>query len=166
VDENTREIEREIIEEREELGDNLRELQDQARALTDWRRHYRNHTGAAIAVAFSSGVALGLLSAGIGRGERFEPDTDTEFDVGDYPRFTETPRTSRNLGRNLKHLTQNTRAGRQVSDLFQGILDALIGVASGKAVDLMGDFIPGFRHEFENRRGPHTSTRLASDARH
>jgi len=145
-------------------------LQVQARALTDWRRHYRNHTGPILAAAFTSGVALGMLSRGMGRKERVSAfiGDGAEYDVGEYPRFTETPRalSAGNLGRNLKHLSQNTRAGRQMSDLFQGVLDALIGVASGKAVDLLGNFVPGFRHEFEARRGGESHSRLASDARH
>ncbi|HYN07133.1 MAG TPA: hypothetical protein VES67_07060 [Vicinamibacterales bacterium] len=138
--EDTREIEREIRAERDNLGRNLHELQRQTRDLTDWRAHYRNHSGAVLAAAFGGGLIIGLLSAPRGR-ERVP---------------SEAPRTRfrpAGLGA-LRALGDNPRARQQVGETWGRILDTLIGVASAKAIDVLGSYVPGFRHEFESRHRP------------
>ena len=62
--EDTRQITQELRAERHDLERNIDELQQHAKALTDWRTHYRRHTGPSLAVAFSGGVIPGLLAAG------------------------------------------------------------------------------------------------------
>ena len=149
--EDTRQIEREIRAERDDLGRNLQELQRQTRDLTDWRTHYRNHSGAVLAAAFGGGLIIGLLSAPHGR-QRFP---------------SEVPRTRfrpAGLGA-LQALGDNPRARQQVGETWEQILDTLIGVASAKAIDVLGSYVPGFRHEFESRHRPEAA-RSASVSTH
>ena len=146
--ENTRQIVEDIRAERHELGRNLEELEAQAKDLADWRTHYRRHPGAAIAIAFSGGVVLGLLGAGSPGGLR---DIDT-----DAVRRDASPR-SRHAGFNaLKALGDNPRARQQLGDTWNEILETLIGLASVKAVNVIGNLLPGFRDEYEAR---HTRVR-------
>ena len=138
--EDARQIEREIRAERDHLGRNLQELQRQTRDLTDWRTHYRNHSGAVLAAAFGGGLLIGVLSASRGRAT--------------FP--AEAPRTRFRPGglSALKALGDNPRARRQVGDTWEQILDTLIGIASAKAIDVFGSYVPGFRQEFESRHRP------------
>jgi hypothetical protein len=153
VDDNTRDIEREIYEEREELGDSLRSLRHQARSYTDWRRQYQDHTGGALALAFTGGIVLGLLTAR-SREESAELRDRDLFETEDVPRhLVDGPEQRRSLFtiRGLKDF-QDTHAGRQLSDTLYGVLDVLIGVASAKAIQMVADLVPGFRDEYEARR--------------
>jgi len=161
VDEDTRAIEREITVEREALGSSLRELEYQARTMTDWRHHYRNHTGAALGATFGAGVLLGLLVPA--RSKSAPREYSREYlDIGESwepERAPQTRRRESNFGfRGLKSLSQNTRAGRQVSDTAVGIFDTLVGLAATKAVELVANFIPGFRDEYHSRHGSRPRT--------
>jgi hypothetical protein len=64
VGQTTDQIESEIDTSRADLKSNLQELESRVRSAADWRRHFREHTGAALAVAFGGGL---LLSAMLGR---------------------------------------------------------------------------------------------------
>jgi hypothetical protein len=137
--------------------------------MTDWRHHYRNHTGAALGLTFGAGVLLGLMVPGRDRSPSREYDDHAhgaEYaseDVWEPERAPESRHRQRNLGfRGLKTLSQNTRAGRQVSDTAAGIFDALIGVAAAKAVELVAGLVPGFRDEYHAR---HSSRPRTADSR-
>jgi hypothetical protein len=140
VGEDTRQIERDIRIERNNLDRNLHELEAQAKALTDWRTHYRNHPAASLSVAFGGGLLMALLVGGRRNGHA-------------APRMASaaTPRP-RSAGFNaLRALGDYPRARQQVSETWERILETLIGVASAKAVDLLGSVVPGFRGEYDSR---------------
>lgn len=154
--EDTRQIAQVIRAERHDLGRNLDELQQQAKALTDWRTHYRRHPGTSLGLAFGSGMILGLLASGSrargGRNRGWSSSlagftrTSAESATPDSP-----SRPSRLAA--LKHLADNPRARRQVGDAWDHMLEALLGVASAKAIDLISNVIPGFREEYRSRTG-------------
>jgi hypothetical protein len=137
VGEDTRQIEEEIRAERANLGRNLDELKTQARALTDWRTHYRNHTGPTLGIAFGGGLMLAFLTSRPSR-VHHEPDAPR-------PRHVD-------FGA-LKALGDSPRARPQVGEAWEQILEALIGVAAAKAIDWIGKAVPGFRDEYESRQG-------------
>lgn len=134
--EDTRQIERDIRMERKNLDRNLQELEAQAKALTDWRTHYRNHPAASLSVALGGGLLMGLLVGGRRNGHA--PSID-------LPR-------PRSAGFNaLRALGDNPRARQQVGDTWNRILETMIGVASAKAVELLSSVVPGFRNEYRTR---------------
>lgn len=138
--EDARAIEEAIRMERQELGRNIDHLQERTRALTDWRAQYRNHAGASIALAFGGGVALGLLARRSRSRPSYtyadRPDAEPSRPVGFHP---------------LKAIGDNPKVRQQVGEVWDEILEALITVASVKAVDLLGSVVPGFRDEFDTR---------------
>jgi len=155
VGEDTNQIERQIAAERSDLGRNLHELEHKAKALADWRTHYRNHTAVVLGVAFGGGLVLGALTAGSRNGAASSNSSD-DLQYG-------LPGTSAQQGR-LKTFT--AAAGRsevaqhvkhQVSDMWRMIIDALVGVGTTKAVDLIGRNVPGFREHYERRTGSGTA---------
>jgi hypothetical protein len=137
VGEDARAIEEQIRAERNDLGRNIDQLQQRARAMTDWRTQYRNHAGVSLALAFGGGVALGLLARRGSSVPRFDrPDLEPARPAGFNP---------------LKAIGENPKVKRQVGEVWDEILEALITIASAKAVDLLGSVVPGFRDEYETR---------------
>jgi hypothetical protein len=145
VGEDTNQIEREIRETRSDLGRNLRELEDRARDLADWRTHYRNHTGTFVGVAFGVGAGIGLLAIGRGRtrGRRDEysrPGFDNSHD----------PMRPVHSSKLWTGATQTgARAARQFGDTWDQIAEGLLRLASDRAIAFVADIVPGLRDHLE-----------------
>lgn len=138
--EDTYRIEEEIRAERRELGRNLKTLEFQAKDLADWRQHYRRHAGAVLTMAFATGALIGLTSRGAGARRpmaRPRPDTARPAQAGFSP---------------IGLIRDNPRARQVVGDKWNGILEALINVASATAVEWISNAIPGFRDEYTAAR--------------
>lgn len=134
--ENASQIEREIIAERAELGRNLDVLETKARDFTDWRTHYRNHPGTFLGAAVGVGVVLGALSHG----------RRTSFGYVNYahPPERREPR---------KPLAERFRGpkGRRLVESWGHLTDALLAVATAKAVDVVSNYLPGFSDEYRRQ---------------
>jgi hypothetical protein len=125
--ESTSEVERTIVAERRRLGRNLEELEGRARDLADWRTHYRNNPALLLTVALAGGLVLGAITAGGGssRGDSHGLDA--------YRR-------------------RGSRASRQVSDTLLAIAEAVLGVASAKVMEFVGNTVPGFSEQVAHRQ--------------
>jgi hypothetical protein len=135
VGEDARAIEQTIRAERSELGRNIDSLQARTRALKDWRTQYRNHAGLSLALAFGSGVALGLLAQRRGpRPFMDRPDIEPSRPAGFNP---------------LRAIGDNPKVRQQVGEVWDEILESLIAVASTRAVDFLSSVVPGFKDEFQ-----------------
>lgn len=153
--EDTNQIERQIAAERSDLGRNLHELENKAKALTDWRTHYRNHTMIALGVAVGGGMLLGALTAGSRNGsapEIAETEDDLPFDLAE-PRRRVEPGRLKTLSAAAGRSEVGQHVKRQVDDVWRLIVDALVGVGTAKAVDLIGRKVPGFRDQLDQRAG-------------
>lgn len=146
--EDTRQIERQIEAERSELGRNLHELEHRAKALTDWRVHYRNHTAVALGMAFGGGVLIGILTASSrnDNGRLYVGDT-----VEDLSPSRREPGRLRTMSAAAQRSAVGQQVKRQVEDVWHSIVDALVGVGAAKAVELIGKHVPGFREELDRR---------------
>jgi len=142
--ESTSQIERDIAAERHELGRNLQLLEHKARSLADWRTYYRSHPLAMIAVALGGGVLLGALTSGMGG--RDEEDYDTERLLNSNESRYHEPSA---------FAASAVRARRQFGDTWEHIADALLAVASAKAIEFVGEKIPGFREQFAEKHPEH-----------
>jgi hypothetical protein len=145
VGEDTTEIERQIAAERSDLGRNLHELEDKAKALTNWRVHYRNHTGAALGLAFGGGLLLGVLMSGDRRTSGLRSAAE---DVAP-PRHDPSRLRAMSTFGNLSPVVQ--RVISQMDEVWPSIVDALVGVGAAKAVDLIGRYVPGFRDQLDQQ---------------
>lgn len=129
--ENTNQIEREIAMERAELGRNLEDLEQKAKALTDWTVHYRNRPGLFLGAAVGTGMLLGALTAG-----------------------EESVRTVRGSQVLARPVRERSAKADHVIDTWTHISDAFVGLATAKVIDVISEFIPGFRDQYERHVGP------------
>lgn len=60
--ETASQIESHIEETRENLGENLQELEQRVRSATDWRRHFRKRPMVFLGLAFGGGLMLAKIS--------------------------------------------------------------------------------------------------------
>ena len=143
--ESTNQIERDIAAERNELGRNLQLLENKARALTDWRMQFRKHPFALMAVALGGGALLGVLTSGLKGVEQA-----SEYDEERYlePEDTHYSRPSR-------FAASAAQARRQFGDTWDHIAEALLAVASARAIQFVANKVPGFREEFASRNPDH-----------
>jgi hypothetical protein len=144
VGEITNRIEQEIRQKRDHLGRNLDELEGKARELTDWRTHYRKHSPAFLGAAFGLGVVLGLATISRRSHRPAHGDFDTDLSHDPYPSRPAARSTDRGTG-------TASRALRQVGDTWEQIADALVRTASLKAIEFVGEFVPGFRDNVRKR---------------
>jgi uncharacterized protein DUF3618 len=142
--ESTSQIERDIAAERNDLGRNLQLLEHKARSLTDWRMHFRKHPFALMAVALGGGALLGVLTNRLGGPEA------SEFEEDDYLE----PESAR-YSRPSAFAASAAQARRQFGDTWDHIAEALLAVASAKAIQFVADKVPGFREEFAARHPEH-----------
>lgn len=124
----TSQIAAHIEDTRADLGDNLRELEQKVKNATDWKQHYRNNPMTMVGVAFGGGIMLAAMLGG--RKHRRGRD---------YARVA-TGAEPNGLASSAPHKTLET---------LDIIKDALIGVATAKVKDFVGDIVPGFHDELQ-----------------
>ena len=124
MDETANQIEAQIDRTRERLGSNLRELEDKVDAATDWREHFRERPYLFLGAAFIGGVALASA---------VQPKS-----AGRAPSAAAlNPRVN-----------GNGSVQAQALDLWDNVQAALVGLASAKIKEYIGELVPGFDEQY------------------
>ena len=125
--ERTELIEQHIELTRYQLGNNLHELEDKVKQAADWRTYYERNPMMMVGLAFGGGVMLASMLGG--KRERQET-----------PFAAQAPRSA-------GYLTGATQRD-PVSETWQNMKAALIGLAGAKVRSLLDDAIPGFSEHY------------------
>jgi len=139
-------IEQHIAVTRHELGSNLHELENKVKQAADWRTYYERNPMMMVGLAFGGGVLLASMMGGR-RGRQ------------DMPVIPEAPRTA-------GYLTGATQRN-PLSDTWQNMKAALIGLSGAKLRSLLDDALPGFSEHYQNaaRANPGSGTSSYSQSR-
>jgi hypothetical protein len=143
-------IERHIHEKRNELGENIHELQEKVKTAVDWRAQFDQRPWVLIGVAFGGGLLLSLLVGG-GR-----------HDSGRY--------SSRDRG---KSEPQRFSSSQQRDDkVWENIRGAALAVGASRLSSVLEGVLPGFQEQYKKKQreqqsssthsrpnGPETGTR-------
>ena len=135
--ETTNQIEGEIAQKRSELGDNLIELKQRAKAAVDWRSQVEKRPGTMLAVAFGGGVVLSALFSAL-RGPARVYAERPSGDAAEYDRPT-----SKASAQSPSKLATTTRKN------LDALGGALLGVVATRATSILEGILPGFQREFE-----------------
>ena len=120
MDETANQIEAHIDRTRDRLGSNLRELEERVEAATDWREHFRERPHVFLGAAFVGGVVLASALK------------------------------SKSASRQLSAVAMNPAmngygsAQHQARELWNNVQGALLGAATARIKDYIGELVPGF----------------------
>lgn len=134
-------IENHIENKREDLGSNLRELEDKVKSVTDWRHQFGNRPLVFLGLAFGGGA---VLSSVIGRpfgGRRHASYNSDHRTVG----TDASPRTRR----------ATSPAMQKAFAAWENVQGALIGIAATKVKDYADGIIPGFADQYRQAEAEH-----------
>jgi hypothetical protein len=158
MDEKSDQIIEHIEAQRTQLGANLNELETKVRRTTDWRAHFDNNPMLMIGAALGGGVLLGAMVGGArsSKGQRANwsesryYDSSSSYsgaDVGPSGFIESSPSSAKRSSPAFQRQKQHA------SDTVDMIKGALIGFATAKAKEFLGQALPGFdRHLEETER--------------
>jgi len=118
-------IERHIQRTRDELSQNVNELEVRVKTVLDWRTQTEERPGTMLALAFGCGV---LLSALMPSGRR----------------------TKRSFGDGWTAPQTNGNAKRSIP--WEALKGALVGIATARLTEFVEELIPGFQHQLSKAR--------------
>ena len=142
-------IERHIYEKRNELGENINELQQKVKTAVDWRTQFDLRPLAMVGIAFGGGLLLSIL---IGRGR----------DSRDSSRGWSRSRRSRRESQRSEYASSPEKREWEDKDpsAWDNIRAAVIAIAGSKLSSLIEGVVPGFAEQYkrsqtERRSSPH-----------
>jgi len=139
--ETTGQIAMHIDTAREDLGENLQELEQKVKSVTDWRQQFRNNPMMMVGLAFGGGVFLATLAGG--RRNRLAGMSSPAT----------VPVTSESGSRAIVSRGVVNREMQQVLQTWDNIKSALVGVAASRLKSFLGESIPGFEEQLRKTEG-------------
>lgn len=138
-------IENHIEDKREDLSQNLRELEYKVKSAADWRHQFENHPAVFLGAALGGGMLLGAV-VGRSSGSRHRHYNysfpGTAATVSDSAKTTHTARAS-------------SPAMESAMRAWENIKGALIGVAASRLKDYVDEVIPGFSSHYRQAEVGH-----------
>jgi len=131
-------IERHIYEKRNELGENINELQQKVKTAVDWRTQFDQRPLAMVGIAFGGGLLLSML---IGRGQNSSR------------RWSRSRRWRRESQRSEYASSPEKREWEDKGpSAWDNIRDAVIAIVGSKLSSLIEEVVPGFTDQYKRRQ--------------
>jgi len=134
--EQTDQLEKHIQSKRNELGQNLEELESKVKSAGDWHTYFERYPMTALGISFGGGILLAMLM-GSNRSNRGRMVADS---IG----------WQENQSKALAYAARPTGGARdKMAETVDTIKGALFGLATAKVQDILSDAIPGFREQYQ-----------------
>jgi hypothetical protein len=133
-------IERHIYETRNELGENISELQEKVRIAVDWRAQFDQRPMLMIGLAFGGGLLLSALLTGRRRG-----NSQRSSNKAPHNRWKRESQSS-------EHGASGGRDRDEANSTWDDIRGAVLAVAGTKLGSVIEEVLPGFQEHFKKRR--------------
>jgi hypothetical protein len=128
MDERSHHIQQHIHQTRQDLRDNLKELEDRVKSALDWRTHFEEHPLTMLMVALGGGMLLAALLSPSGNGRRRREYSDAL--ASDERTATEQPASR----------TRKTARGSSPLEAFKG---AFMTAAASRIGGFLGQLLAG-----------------------
>jgi hypothetical protein len=145
--ETSNQIERHIVETRNDLGENLSELEEKVKEAINWRAQVDQRPWTMIAVAFGGGVLLSALLPSARPSRRKYSDD----------RWTSSPDRAA-----VSSFTPPSAERGRTAETLEAVKGALAGAALTKFSGFIEELLPGFKQEFDRTRATRGLDRLDS----
>jgi len=131
----TRRIIEHIETEREQLGENLEEIESRIKDAADPRAWYERNPGLILGAAAASGLVMGLLCTS--RSSDFADSAEMVDPAG----FSESRPTSERRLSESRHV-------KTIKNTLDTTLAALVGLGARKFQDFVSNNLPGFQEQY------------------
>lgn len=153
--ERSDQIEQHINRARGDLNENLRELEERAKGIFDWRTHFENSPATMMAIAFGGGVLLSTLIP-LGRRRSFDHQRDRATDRLDRLAEEERISAARSAGRRMaERASAYDYRSKKSSSALGALKGALVTLAASRLSGVISDLIAGYREELLRTRHDH-----------
>lgn len=143
-------IRNDIESRRQEMTHDIDELEQRARAMTDWRQQLNDRPMAALGVAAAGGLLLGMLTGGSKDKDRQEQPRSSYYSGG-YSRESDGHNGGSGMSGWMtgeRGPSQATEAGKdRAASKIDEIRGALMGLAAARAEEFLKEALPGFDRE-------------------
>jgi Protein of unknown function (DUF3618) len=150
--ERTDQIEREIEETRNELGENFSELERKVKSAVDWRNQFEERPGTMLALAFGGGIILSAILPSVRRSRRNYDDGAKPITDRDYS------------GSAFQSSSRPAGKPSETRQTVEALTGALVGVAVNRVSGFIDSLLPGFEHEFSKAKSAKTSYAYRPDS--
>ena len=139
--ERTDQIERHISETRNELGENIDELQEKVKTTFDWRVQFQQRPWTLIGAAFGGGLLVSML---IPKGR-----STSSRRYGSWQ-----PERWSKQGRRLEYGSEGRQSSfsEKTSNTWDNIRSALLTAGIGRLTSFIEEVIPGFQEHFRGKQ--------------
>jgi hypothetical protein len=155
-------IKQEIDQQREQLGENLQQLETKVKETVDWRSQFEQRPMAGVGLAFGAGFVLSMLmpsgDSDKSRGSSSNYSSSTGYNSSSYyqpQQFSGT--TGYNQSSNFSPQSSSSSKPRspemnEITETLENIRGAVMGLAATRLRSFLAEAVPGFQDEYEQAR--------------
>jgi len=171
VGQTSGEIKDQIDQQREQLGQNLAQLEQKVKDSVDWRTQFEQRPMAGVGLAFGAGVLLSLLMPG---GD--SKSSEREWSGNYSGSYVAPPSEARHNWQTAGSGPSNSAPSQfsapskprspelsEIAETVDNIKGALLGLAATRLRSYLAQTVPGFQQEYEEaakQRGASSASRL------
>jgi hypothetical protein len=169
--ERTEQIKDQIETQRQELGENLGQLEEKVKETMDWRSQFEQHPMMGVGIAFAGGFLLSaLLPSGGGSSDSRSRsyDMSSDYRIQDESQSWQGAGSGYSSGFTSQPQQQKQRSPemKEVNETVENIRGAMMGLAATRLRSFLAEAVPGFETEYEEarrKRGNSESSRIQGD---
>jgi hypothetical protein len=162
VGEATDQIRDQIDTQREQLGENLHQLEEKVKSTVDWRTQFEERPMLGMGIAFGTGFLLSMmLPSGSKSDSRSHSQsggqmTPYHYDQSNF-RVQDEARSWQGGGgysgtTNFAQTQQRSPEMTEISETVENIRGAVMGLAATRLRSFLAEAVPGFKEEYEQAR--------------
>jgi len=160
-------IKQEIETQRDQLGENLQQLETKVKETVDWRTQFSQRPMAGVGLAFGAGFLLSVLmpsggksSSGSSYGSSSGYNQNTGYNSSSYyqPQQFSGSSSGSSYGSSSDYSSSSSQSKpkspemNEINETIENIRGAVMGLAATRLRSFLAEAVPGFQDEYEQAR--------------